>query len=70
MSGLPHQTFVTLIGTCGMDNDPLCCEGIFPMPVGAKGNHLLIDICIGISYDKWSLTPTRVEAFEKRLETT
>ena len=26
---LPHQNFVSLIGTCGTGSNPLCCEGIF-----------------------------------------
>ena len=28
--GLPYQMFVSLIGTCGMGSDPLCCEGFLP----------------------------------------
>ena len=29
-SGLPHQMFMILIGTCGMGSDPSCCEVFFP----------------------------------------
>ena len=37
-SGLPYQTFVSLIGTCGTDSDPLCCKGFLPPSTG--GNPL------------------------------
>ena len=33
-SGLPHQTFASLIGTCGTGSHPPCYEGISPLSIG------------------------------------
>jgi hypothetical protein len=52
-SGLPHQMFVSLIGTYGMGSDPLCCEGIFSpsTKLALEGGPNLI-VIMGISIPK------------------
>ena len=69
-SGLPYQMFVSLIGTCGMGSDPLCCEGFLPLSTDTQfistslffivGHMIRLSISLRSSYLKQSLSSFRI----------
>ena len=55
-SSLPHQTFMSLIGTYRMGSDPLCCDVFLPPSTLLKGSKSIMCLIETIKLENiWSL---------------